>query len=188
MKKFLVFLLVLGLATVSQSAVAGLVFTVNGEPQPTEITIGPSQSIELDLEIDAQVFDMDGFTLDYKILNDRAELLTAGIVFPRAFDFGPSATVFGPQWIQISGAQMFTAGVAGPQVLMHGLMLHCLALDPQGQPTILQIIVSGATLVNNVQLAPVGTVIHTLLINQVPEPATLMLLGLGSLFLLRKKK
>jgi hypothetical protein len=186
MKKFLVFLLVLGLATATQ---AGLIFTVNGQPQLAEVTIGPSQTIELDLEIDAAVVDMDGFTLDYQILNGRAELLTAGVVFPKAFDFGPSATVFGPQLIRISGAQLFTPGVAGPQVLMHGILLHCLALDPsQNEPTILQIIVSGATLINNQQLAPVGTVIHTLAIHQVPEPATLMLLGLGSLFLVRRKK
>ena len=50
MKKLLVLMLVLAMASLAN---AQLVFTLNGEPQPDEITILPSDIIELDLELAA---------------------------------------------------------------------------------------------------------------------------------------
>lgn len=182
MKKFLVLLLVLGLATAAQ---AGFTYTVNGDPQPAEITIHPSDIINIGLVLDAGS-TTTGLTLDYKLLENRAIINTASIQWGATFDFGPSAAVITPQWVQVSAAQMFSPAKSGLLAIMSGLQIHCEALGD----VLLQIIVSGATDMNGQQLAPVGTVVHSLLIHQtpIPEPMTLMLLGLGSLFLARRKK
>jgi len=191
MKKFLVFLLVLGLATATQADIVGIDFTVNGDPQPAEITLMPSQSIELDLEIEAG-HNMLGYNIEWEIISGRAELIWANVTFPVQYSFAPSKVLTtptpAPNKVRMSGSNLSPA-IEGPAVIMQGLILHCLLEDPTpNEPTILTMTTRATTKVDGVNIAA-GTLLHTLIIHQVvPEPATLMLLGLGSLFLLRRKK
>jgi hypothetical protein len=172
-------MLILGLAANAQ---AGFVFTVNGEPQPDEVWLQPSEEIELDLEITADS-GLQGYGLDYVLSNPQAELLTDRIEFPQQFDLASGVKINEPQLVRISGGQLFSPAVGGPAVIMQNLYLHCL------EPTdVLLEIVVGATTTIGGETLPIGTVLHTLTIHQIPEPMTLTLLGLGGLFLVRRKK
>ncbi len=192
MKKFLLLMLVLGLAT---SAQAGLIFTINGdETQPDEVWLVPSQILELDLELDA-IQTISGITLDYVLSNAQAEFITDGasrpeypgltdIEFPSdpLFDLDGTTPIVRPQLVQITTGQLFNPALQGPLVLMTELYVHCL----DASDVILQIISQGST-INGEFIAP-GTIMHTLTIHQIPEPMTIALLGLGGLFALRRKK
>ncbi len=193
MKKFLLLMLVLGLATTAQ---AGLVFTVNGEPQPEEVWLVPSEIIELDLEVDP-VQKIFAFTIDYVLSNAQAEFITDGatnpqypdltdIEFPMEFELLSEVSTDEPQLVQITGSQLFGDPIPGPGVIMKELYIHCL----DATDVILQIISRGVELYDlddNKIFIPDGTVMHTLTIHQ-PEPMTVALLGLGGLFVLRRKK
>jgi len=189
MKKFLLLMLVLGLATTAQ---AGLVFTVDGEPQPEEVWLVPSQIIELDLEIGAGQTILS-YTLDYLLSNAQAEFITDGatepqypdltdIEFPTVFDFAGKVDIDLPQHVNITAGQFLSPAIEGPAVLMKELYIHCL----DATDVILEIVAGAGTVVDGVTI-PVGTVLHTLTIHQ-PEPMTIVLLGLGGLFALRKRK
>jgi hypothetical protein len=194
MKKFLLLMLVLGLAT---SAQAGLIFTVNGQPQPNTVYLMPSEVIELDLEI-SDGGSVLAYTLDYVLSNDQARLIYDGasgdypdidydmtdIHFPTDFDMMPKVVeeVSGPQLVEITAGQVFSDPVQGPAVLMVELYLHCLDTTD----VVLEIISQGSE-IDDVYIPP-GTLLHTLYIVQIPEPMTIALLGLGGLFALRKRK
>jgi hypothetical protein len=66
---------------------------------------------------------------------------------------------------------------------MDGLVIHCLDTTD----VILTVRVTENTVING-ETIPIDTVLHTLTIHQIPEPATMALLGLGGLFLLRRRK
>jgi len=195
MKKFLLLMLVLGLATTAQ---AGLIFTVNGEPQPDEITLMPSEIIELDLELSADSV-IRGYALDYILSNDQARLIIDGasgsypdieyqmtdLEFPAddVFELDGTIPIIEPQHVRISSGQLFGDPVPGPLVLMVEMYVHCLDTTD----VILEI-VSNGTEVDGITY-PAGTLMHTLTIHQIiPEPMTIALLGLGGLFALRKRK
>jgi len=180
MKKLLALVLVLGLTSLAS---ADLVLTVNGVPVTQgQITIAPSQTIELDLELTAgETCAM--YDVTYQLSNAQAELLTGGVTFPTVFDLPGGFTVPPtPQMVEISAGQWSSGPVAGPAVLMQGLILHCL----EATPVDLTLYVSEYTEVDGQEVL-VGTVLGTLhIIQEVPEPVTIALLGLGSLFLRKR--
>jgi hypothetical protein len=189
MKKFLVVLLVLGLATASQAGITGIDFTVNGEPQQPAVTLSVGQTIEIDLELLAGN-NILGYVLEWEIIGGRAEFNWSGINFPLAFELASkiSGTAL-PNKVRLTGSQLTQPAKDGPAVIMQGLILTCTGADPsQNEPTIMNVTIRGTTKTNGVSAGTSGTVVHTLTIHQVPEPMTLMLLGLGSLFLVRRKK
>lgn len=186
MKNLLTLMIIFGLAAVAN---AGLIFTIDGEPQPAEIWLEPSEAIELDLELGDGT--IRAYQLVYELSNNQAELITTGYdpypdtTFPALFDLqGGVVAGSTAQRVEITAGQLFTPDLAAPQTLMVNLVLHCL------EPTDVVLTVTTAGSLGNYwdgnQIAP-GEVVHTLIIHQTPEPMTVALLGLGGLFLRRRK-
>lgn len=189
MKKLLVLLIVLGFAVAAPAAVLpvdGLMVTVNGEAAPDIIRLMPSQTFELDLEL-LQGFTILNYGIQFKLNNSQGELLYGGIVFPQGFDLAPKvATGSGPLLVKITAGQLASPKVPGAKVLMQGLIFHCV----ETTPVILTVSVYTTTKIGIGEAAPVtvanGTVLKTITIEQIPEPVTIALLGLGGLFLRRR--
>ena len=181
MKKLLVLLMVLGMASFAS---ADLIFTVDGAPQPDEIVLAPSETIELDLHL-ADGQNVLRYQLMYELTNEQAEFLIDGTTFPwqsvapgKINDWDKDGNII--SWVEIAADNLFSAG-SGPLDLMQGLLIHCL----DETPVDLIITVSNPTVINGEEI-PIGTVVHTMHIEQ-PEPMTIALLGLGGLFLRRRK-
>ncbi len=189
MKKLLILMLVLGMASLAHAVpvpAGSLIFTLNGEPQPEEIVLVPCQSVELDLELaDGHNIGGAGFGyfLSYELTDTTAELLWEGTVFPTDMDLPGKYQNESARYGEITQSQIFNPAMPGPTVLMKGLMLHCLE-----QPSELDLVISvlGVTMIDGLEIDQ--GVVHTLHIRQIPEPMTIALLGLGSLFLMRRRR
>ena len=173
---------VLGLASWAN---ADLIFTVNGEPQPEDITLEPSDTIELGLDV-PDGHSVSGFSLGYSLTNAQAEFFAEDIELPGIppFEIAIYPPPWGePQYVRISWYTFITPPLVGPVVLMRGLEVRCL------EPTdvVLDIVVEDTTIIDG-ETIPNGTVLHTLIIHQIPEPMTLLLVGFGGLALLRKRR
>ena len=192
MKKLLALLMVLGLTSL---AGADLVFTVNGDPQPDELTLETSEEVTLDMHLAAGE-NILKYQVTYSLSNEQAEflfpdptdstgLLTYGISFPWASMFPGKVNAYDQvgiiSWVEIA-ADNFMAAVAGPLTLMDGLILHCL----DDTPVAMSVTVSASTVIDGATV-PVDTVLHTMDIIQIPEPMTIALLGLGGLLLRRRR-
>jgi hypothetical protein len=182
MRKLLIFVLVLGFASVAN---ADLVFTVNGEPQPPEVFINPSDTIELDVELTAGE-TITAYDFTYTLSNAQAEFIPDNTVWPAPFTFaGGWLEATQPQMVHF-GASVFGPDLEGPLDIAHGneimsgLIVHC--LDPTDVTLI--ITANAGTIVDG---QPLEGEIHRLVIHQIPEPLTLSLLGLGGLFLRRRR-
>jgi hypothetical protein len=170
MKKLLVLTLVLGLASLASAA---LTLSVNGQVAPDEITINISDTVTIDLMAGAE--NVDAFVDTYWEANGNFEILNVreGDVEAQGdFQF----YIDGP--VPYNGALSIgvksawgpeTPKVAGTLMLFD---LHCLG---EGDVYIELFDAAG------------GSVADSLTIHQVPEPATMALLGLGALVLRRKK-
>jgi hypothetical protein len=184
MKKLVALILVLGFSSLAN---AGLIFTVNGEPQPEEISLTPSETITLDLHL-AQDQKMWGFTLDYVLSNDQAEFVWDSIEFPDGdkFYLNAKTTRTEPQMVSITASNFLSPAIDGPLDLMDGLVIHCVEMTD----VVLEVKAQSGTQFgpDGTEVIAPGTVLHTLTIHQIPEPATMALLGLGGLFLLRRRK
>lgn len=182
MKKLLILMLVLGLASVAN---ASLIFTIDGVEQPPEITLDVSEAVSLDLHLTAGE-NMLGYDIQYILSNNQAELITTGaygypaMTLPAPFDLLGYVAYSDPQNVRITASQFLGLPLEGPADLMLDMVLHCL------EPTdvVLTVEVMGTTDLNG---EPLTGVIHTLTIHQIPEPATVLLLGLGGLLLRRRK-
>jgi hypothetical protein len=187
MKKLLVLTLVLVMAPMASA----LTITVNGVPT-SQITLRPSDTVEIDLELDAAE-STESFVLALELSNNQAELLWGEEIFPlpaEAWNLGAKSQNVGPQYGEITGAALTIFGeqpIVGPSDLavMQGLYLHCL----EETDVILTVTTTGVggNIWNGETIGP-GVEVARLYIEQIPEPATMALLGLGGLFLVRRRR
>jgi len=182
MKKLLVLALVLSMATMAN---AGLQISVGGVQDVTEaeVTLVPSGELVLDIWTDAQIetgigegyfamlASMQGGTIAGGIpavwsilLYDDA--LGNGIMVPEGHNgvFGVVAT---------PPATVFPAGMT----LIDGIMFHC---EGPGDVIVTLFALDGDT-------GELLGILDTVVVHQIPEPITMTLLGLGGLFLRRRK-
>ncbi len=167
MKKLLVLMLVLGLAS---AANAVLSLSVNGGAAPSDITIAVSDTLVIDVTSSTSnayavllyVFDYDNRTLS----NPRT---TRGDL-SAVYYYGP------PTYMPPTYPQYFAIAIADSGGLTPGTGFEVDYL---------------ATAAGDVLITlndyTTGAVIESLTIHQTPEPMTIALLGLGGLFLRRRK-
>ena len=188
MKKMLVLLMVLGMASLAN---AGVYLTINGAPADPEITLEPSDWIEIDTEADPGFIGGD-FVIE--LSNNQAHFDATGMVLTQewAFYLDPLLTkpwtlnwvpvtgeATGPQRVTFGGGNTSAADATlRTEILMQGLMLHC------DEPTDVTLTLY--------EIRWEGTEkfydeIDFVLIHQIPEPMTMALLGLGGLFLRRRR-
>ena len=231
MKKVLILMLGLGLATVAQATpvAGGLELSIGGNPAPPVIELEPSDWIELDIHVLPGTV-LNGGNLEIVLSNNQGRLDPANMQFypstTRYFTFGlwvlEDDAGFGYQYVPtLSDLQKVTitggaidwnaennANLEGPwgggfipevpadsfPVLMDGLMFHCeeatdveILLYAAGQGiTYLTHDAEGNVIGQEIAYGP-GELIDSILVIQTPEPMTIALLGLGGLFLRRRK-
>ena len=172
MKKILVLMLVLGIASM---ATAGLQLTVNGVvAEDSSIVMAPSDYALIGLYNDGSVPKTVGYisiasgpgswTGGYAVYVPPA----TGSAYAYAYYYGP-ITGMGDTWI-LFDADAVPGNINGIGILAD-FEFHC---DDFGDVTITYI-------------DSAFGLMDTLVIHQIPEPITLALLGLGGLFLRRRK-
>ena len=200
MKKLLILMLVLALSSLAGATNLDKVIqlSINGEVAPDEYTMKESDWITLDImtldplgsmELDLEIIPLDGqghieIAQGYDTFYDGSDGLGYGyrdiIVAP--FD-GWSKVVDGvtPTGIgSIVGMTFNPMGFSG--TLVDYIMFHC---DGLGD-VMIQITDAGDNLrpdYSDIDQSLMGSII----IHQIPEPATMLILGLGGLLLRRKK-
>ena len=204
MKKLTVLIMVLGLASLANAAALDL--SVNGDLGVTEITIAPSGYLTLDVWADAGLIGGDfiitvtgngsmtygniAFATQY---NNDLWIADPGFWYPNPANWdaawnytdGYTAT---PTEIVIGGGNILNAtpeGQYGGNILVDLIDFHC---DAVGDVEI----ELWALWINTDQGVIDGTtdlvLMDSVTVHQVPEPATMLLLGLGGVLLRKKKK
>ena len=210
MKKLLILMLVFVMASWANATTIEL--SVDGAPAPGAITLDASEYITLDITVGDGYFS--GGDLLISLSNAQGALDDAAITFidpvltHQYFAMPPPGAWYDYEapweyaWnvaaststsVYMTGGNLYWNTV-GPYKLMDGLVFHC------EETTDVIITLSAASdLVYYVQdevgttteiitLYEEGTIIDSIYVTQIPEPMTVVLLGLGSLFLLRRRK
>ena len=192
MKKLLVLMLVLGLASVASAQVVGLAISVNGnhEPADSAYTLVPSQNLTLDIWANTDIVPMGAGEGDWILVcNPAVGTIAGGVPVP----YG-DVTLIGPVAAQgnVVGLPAELGGVAG-SIILFGTTI----LIPTGTTLFDEILfhceAPGDVVISLERITPdweyTGEIYDTVTIHQVPipEPMTIMLLGLGGLLLRRRK-
>ena len=192
MKKLLVFILAFSMASIVSAAP---VLSINGSTTVDEITLdAPSGYLTIDIHIDIGLI---GGTLDIILSNAQGSLDPTNMItnpnyslmglLDQPWDFAWVENVGStPQSVSIGGGNFQTAN-GDVRWLMDNLVFHC----EEDTDVIIQLF-AGAGGVDYDEGGgyvdiPVGTLIDSVIVHQVPEPMTIALLGLGGLFLRRRK-
>ena len=213
MKKLLTLALVLGVASMANA----MILTIDGVPAPDEITLMPSDWINLDLHLTPGEGTL-AFDVMFVLNNNQARFLTPEWVPPQGYypGYWTNITTVSPdpfdsmpimpfgqvdsQHVRIGGSKLamppvFHTGTAPnpdfPQIdyVIKDLMLHC----EEATDVILDVIVADAAGMKAFyQGAEIeyqtGQVLDSISIIQIPEPMTMTLLGLGGLALIRRRR
>jgi len=192
MKKILVLVLVLGLASTANAA---LFISVGGEPNPGEIEVKPSDTVVLDIHGDDPT---DGGPAEAYMLVEGPGSITGGTliyggglaVYLNAEELAealelPDAEALIQAWSDALGKPdlsdvsygLFADSDIPPNDFLNGPLVDEIAFHCEGEGLVT------VTLVDQT----FENVLDTLAIVQVPEPMTFALLGLGGLFLRRRK-
>jgi len=190
---------------------AGFLLSVNGDTTVESVTLSPSETITLDIYITEPLYA--GGDLAIELSNAQGTLDASGAAFTdpvltrvwfgapynmwadmdSSWEGTPSTTVVSPQKVVLSAGN--TAwNTVGPYTLVDQIIYHC---GGTGDVTVELIAVSdlicyqydenGQQLPSPVKIMLFDDLLDTLSITQVPEPATLLLLGAGALMLRRKR-
>jgi hypothetical protein len=197
MKKLLALALVCALSMVANAA---FVISVEGQPNPGEITVMPSDYVKLDIDLVGKIVGAD-LSL---IVEGRGVIDVADITFPNngampneynipfyAWGGAPAVAATdlnGPQFLGIGMFASQGVRAVGPFTVADNIMFHC---EEEGDVTIT--LVSGIGQFGLVNMGADGNIangdiLDTLIIHQIPEPMTMALLGLGGLGLLRRRR
>ena len=180
MKKFVVLMLVFGVASLAS---ATLQISVDGDPEPidSQININPSDELILDIWTDAPITPGQGEGYWALVVDSAAGTICGGVVvngapdakiYPdatalAAFSNPPDNGVFGA--ITLSSLPEIAVGTIYDQILF-----HCIGPEDAVIRLYADALTATPILVDEVT-------IHQ------PEPMTMALLGLGGLFLRRRK-
>ena len=211
MKKLLIALVVLSLTSFANASLFEI--SVNGDiVDETWIEVVPSGEITIDIHMLEPQFQ--GGDLRLLLSNTNAEIDATGYTYtdPIPTDVVPGAGYYAvvspwegapsivpeapnPQSVlftmgNLSNNTTGTDPTLGSYILLDNILVHCLG---PGDVT-LSLIAAGPVYYHDdtagafSTLYQAGTILDSIVIHQVPEPATLALLGLGGLFLRRRKK
>ena len=162
MKKLIILMLVLGLASVTNAA---LVLSFNGDTNVEVTTVAPSDYFTID------VYDTDGSGGEFWVnIAGPASYTGPGTVHIPPAPSNLVAANYSPGWI----SALMNPPSVGAIGTWWDLELHC---DDEGDVVI--------SLTDDTGYLT-GT-IDTITVHQIPEPMTIALLGLGGLFLRRRK-
>ena len=181
MKKLLIFMLVLGMASLANAA---LQISVGGDPNPVDSTIwlGVSDTIIIDVWTDAEIntnvgggYFVLGVDPAYGTLSGGVSLWPAeeGIVY---YSGAGGTYLPSPEQGDLLAIGTFLpvgSGITG--TIFDSIIFHC---EAEGDAVI--------HLYSDAFGTP--TLVDTVIIHQIPEPMTVLLLGLGGLFLRRRRE
>ena len=187
MKKLLIFMLVLGMASLASALPTSLQISVGGVMEPTnsDIYLLPTETIVIDIWTTTEIYSgggLEGYfslgvdptygsftggTSQYPTETGTVYYSGNGAAYLPSTEAGDFGT--------IGSMQPSGSGMTG--VIFDMIIFHC---EAEGDAVInLYSVDFGAT--------PYYSLIDTVTIHQIPEPMTVLLLGLGGLFLRRRK-
>ena len=185
MKKLLIFMLVLGMASLAN---ATLQISVNGDMNPvdSEIWLLPSETIMLDIWttnditpgvnegtfMEPGAFALVATTLDGQITGGVNTSGEASLLI-YAYDTYTGKTGI---WASLTLANVSL--ISANTVLVDQILFHC----EQPGDVLIELLYDPAY-----PIYGVSPVLDSVIIHQIPEPMTVLLLGLGGLFLRRRK-